>query len=109
MANIDLPVADTEIMAEWGQSVAKAVNGIQTGTVLIAFANSANSAEIRVNYAKPYAVAPVTVACSAGGSSMDTVVSVVASDLTGFTIKGRASGTLNANRYANWIAFGDIA
>lgn len=111
MADIDLPQPDTEIMAEWGQSIAKALNGMQMGTVQIPISN-ASSGMVVVTFPKRYRVPPVIVVSSGPGNSYSWVAAYT-DNLNGDTFKAiafhRAGTNGNATPTVSWIAIGELA
>ena len=58
---ITLPQAGDEVTAAWGQAVAKALNGIQSGAANVTWAASSISGVTQVTFPRAYAVAPNVV------------------------------------------------
>ena len=107
-AAITLPQAGDEVTAAWGQEVAKALNGIQSGAANVTWAASSVSGVTQVTFPRAYAVAP-NVAIASGHAHYS--ISVLSITTTGCQLQGRRTdGTNQSVSVAmQWIAVGTAA
>lgn len=107
-SEVTLPQAGDEITSSWGQSVAKNLNGIQTGIVNVTFTSSTASANAPVTFPKPFASAPVIVIAPGQSANLWGVFHTVTP--TGFIAVGRAPSSIASGTFAlHWIAVGVLA
>jgi hypothetical protein len=110
--NVTLPQAGDEVTATWGQSVAKGLNGIQSGTVVVT-ATAAARTEFTVTFPKAYASPPV-VLCNAynfqtsAATPRDTTT-ITATGFTGAVYPNAGGSNVAGPITVGWVAFGTLA
>jgi hypothetical protein len=111
MADITTPQPGDEILANWGQSVADALNGMQMGTVQISMSNQSNNI-VLITFPKPYA-APPTILVAMGPGNGYAWIAAYTDNLNGLTFKAiafhRAATSSTATVTVSWLAIGDLA
>jgi H-type lectin domain-containing protein len=110
--SVVIPQAGDEITASWGQSVAAAANGIQSGTGSLTYSASPISAVTAVTFPKPFASTPVVVVVMGPTSIGPNVnVGITALSATGFSCQSREvrDTAQTATATFQWIAQGVLA
>jgi hypothetical protein len=100
------PQPGDEVTAPWGQSVAAALNGIQSGVANCTFAGSTASAVTTVTFPRPFASAPVVVASldGTGGNAWGLAFNATA---TSVQIQARSTASVASGTFpVAWIAIG---
>lgn len=110
MADILTPAPGDEIVADWGASVAAAINGIQAGTTTVPI-SSAATIIYAVTFPKAYKVAPAIQATSGPGNGNKWVAAYTNVTTSGFGIvlfaRDGVAGTANVT--VSWLAIGELA
>lgn len=108
-SNITLPQAGDEVTAAWGQSVAVAVNGVQSGTANCVHSGTQVSPTVTVTFPRAYKTPPLVVV---GSTNYNYGVGTngAQATTTGFVVATyRYSGVATATIAVNWIAHGELA
>ena len=106
MANLAIikPQPGDEITSPWGTSVADALNGIQTGTVVVTTSGSPPIGIVTVTFPRPYASPPVVMASGNGTGTDNMVTGCVNVTATNFQLSLRANSVFGYS--CRWLAVG---
>jgi len=110
MADIVLPQAGDEITSTWGQSVAKALNGIQGGTANVT-TTATVAVDLTITFPKAYAAAPVVVITPVGGNTIlaGHVSQVTPTSCAIRVFKRDGTNLAAGSTTVHWLAMGTLA